>query len=102
MTAAGLTCFQVPGVPATVQTHSPPSASRQNSALRCAPEVGSPMKVVGTPLRQLGWRRAIQAAMISKLSWTKAMKLAAFSTSLSRGCGGRVAIGQTFETVISS
>ena len=31
VTAAGLICFQVPGVPATVQTHSPPSASRQNS-----------------------------------------------------------------------
>jgi hypothetical protein len=47
ITAAGLTCFQVPGVPATVQTHSPPSASRQNSFRTRMPEDGGPMIVVG-------------------------------------------------------
>jgi hypothetical protein len=49
VTAAGLTCFQVPGVPATVQTHSPPSASRQNSFRTRVPEIGGPMLVVGLP-----------------------------------------------------
>jgi hypothetical protein len=31
VTAADVICFYVPGVPATVQTHSPPKESRQRS-----------------------------------------------------------------------
>jgi len=49
VTAAGLIWIHVSGVPATVQTHSPPSASRQNSFRTRAPLVGGPMTVVGEP-----------------------------------------------------
>jgi len=46
VTAAGLICIHVPGVPAPVQTHSPPSASRQDSLRTRVPLVGGPMVVV--------------------------------------------------------
>jgi len=49
VTAAGLICIHVPGVPAPVQRHSLPRASRQNSFGTRAPEVGGPMSVVGLP-----------------------------------------------------
>ena len=49
VTAAGLVWIQVPGDPASVHRHSPPRASRQNSARIRVPEVGGPMTVVGLP-----------------------------------------------------
>jgi ribosomal protein S30 len=49
VTAAGRIWSQVPGVPAPVQRHSPPRASRQNSFRTLEPEVGGPMIVVGLP-----------------------------------------------------
>ena len=45
-TLAGRHCFQVPGVPATVQTNSPPSASHQNSANTCVTLVGASLQSI--------------------------------------------------------
>jgi len=70
-TAAGRICIHVPDGPATVQTHSPPKASRPNSFWTRAPDVGGPMIVVGLPFwhvaRPGGARRRLKGTVVAQL-----------------------------------
>ena len=67
--AAGRICNHVPGVPAAVQTHSPPSASRQNSLRTQVPLVCGPMMVAGRAFDYVGSRLTTSVARVSQSSW---------------------------------
>lgn len=99
VTAAGLICRHVPGVPAPAQTHSPPIGSRQNSADTGVPLVGGPTTVVGLPFWQVATRLAISSAKMVKLSAVNSRNRAALLTSFKRlgGDGAHV-----LQTVIAS
>lgn len=85
ITAAGLIWSHVPGVPAPVQRHSPPEASRQNSFRTRAPEAGGPLIVVGLPFWDVATCWAIDGARMANLSAVSSRNGAAVPPLL---CGG--------------